>query len=135
MFFSQCFQNWYMFSKFPPRFFPRQNLSQKSCFCFFTVFCKNHLLRHHTKISKAGSPFFCGCPIDLWYSSFPLPKIFNLRITGYKLITNMLSPCVVSCNAQKQKQVSRSKLIFQIHKQTHSVHNHIPNFRKQLTKE
>ena len=25
--------------------------------------------------------------------------------------------------------------VFQIHKQTHSVHNHISNFRKQLTKE
>ena len=36
-------------------------------------------------------------------------------------------------NTHEQNQVSRSKLIFQIHKQTHSVqykHNHTPNFRK-----
>ena len=33
-------------------------------------------------------------------------------------------------DAIKNVVVSRSKLIFQIHKQTHSVHNHIPNFKE-----
>ena len=65
-------------------------------------------------------PFFVVAPIDLQYSSFSPPKIFNLRITGYKLTTNMLSNCVISCNTQEQKQASRSKLIFQIHKQKQS---------------
>ena len=46
----------------------------------------------------------------------------------HKLTTNTLSNCVISCSTQEQNQVSRSKLIFQIHKQTHSVHNHIPSF-------
>ena len=39
----------------------------------------------------------------------------------------MLSTCVIGCNTREQKQVSRSKLKFQILKQTHSVHSHIPS--------
>ena len=50
-----------------------------------------------------------------------LPPKFGLCITGFhKLTTNTLSTCVISCNFQEQKQVSRSKLIFQVHKQTQS---------------
>ena len=46
-----------------------------------------------------------------------LPKIFNLCITSLpKMTTNMLSPCITSYDSHEQKQVSRSKLIIQIHK-------------------
>ena len=63
-------------------------------------------------------------------------KIFNLYITGLnKQTNNTSSTCVIRCNTHEQKQVDRSHLMFQINKETHSVHNHKPNFRKQLTKE
>ena len=46
-----------------------------------------------------------------------LPKIFNLCITSLpKMTTNTLSPCITSYDSHEQKQVSRSKLIIQIHK-------------------
>ena len=46
-----------------------------------------------------------------------LPKIFNLCITFLpKMTTNTLSPCITSYDSHEQKQVSRSKLIIQIHK-------------------
>ena len=46
-----------------------------------------------------------------------LPKIFKLCITSLpKMTTNTLSPCITSYDSHEQKQVSRSKLIIQIHK-------------------
>ena len=46
-----------------------------------------------------------------------LPKIFNLCITSLpKMTTNTLSTCITSYDTHEQKQVSRSKLIIQIHK-------------------
>ena len=46
-----------------------------------------------------------------------LPKIFNLCITSLpKMTTNTLSPCITSYDSHEQKQVSRSKLIIQTHK-------------------
>ena len=46
-----------------------------------------------------------------------LPKIFNLCITSLpKMTTNTFSSCITSYDSHEQKQVSRSKLIIQIHK-------------------
>ena len=103
-------------SKIPPTL----NLSQKS----------SPPLVPPTEISRFGSPPFCGCPYSFIIFKLP-PTRISLRITGYKLTTNtlryksLLTHCVISCNTHEQKQVGRSKLIFQIHKQTHSVHNRI----------
>ena len=104
-------------------FCPTKFVFKKSC---SPLFASTH------RISKFDSlPLFVVPPIDLQYSSFPPTKIFNLCITGlHKLTINTLSTCAISCNTQEQKQVSRSKLMFQIHKQTNSIHNHIPKFRK-----
>ena len=63
-------------------------------FCFPALKCQN-LVPH----------FFVVPPTDLWYSGFPHPQILNLCITGYKLNTNTLNTCVISCNTQEQKQV------------------------------
>ena len=66
--------------------------------------------------SKIVSPPFCFPPTEiLKCGSHP-----DVCTTGlHKLTTNTLSTCVISCNTHEQKQVSRRKLIFQIHKQTH----------------
>ena len=87
------------------------------------------LLLPPTEISKFGSPFLL---LLYWlYSSFPQLKIFNLCILILCNFLNLcMSTCVISCNTHDGKQVHRSKLIFEIHKQTHLVQNHIPNFRK-----
>ena len=63
---------------------------------------------------------------------YDLQELTNIYQTQglHKLTTNKLSTCVISSNTHDQKQVSRSKLEFQVHKQTHSVHCHIPSFRK-----
>ena len=46
-----------------------------------------------------------------------LPNIFNLCITSLpKMTTNTLSSCITSYDSHEQKQVSRSKLIIQTHK-------------------
>ena len=111
-----------MLSEFPPRFPPTKSESKIVPLPFVPP--------------SWVPPLFVAPSIDLQYSSFPPTKIFNLCVTDLpKLTTYTLSTCVISFNTNEQKQGSRSKLIFEIHKQTRSVHNHLPNFSKQLTKE
>ena len=120
-----------MLSSFPPGFPPLPPTKFKSkimspLLCFPPI-----------EISKFGFPLFLWMSLLIYnIQASPYPKFlkdfkkFLTSYTGSKLTTNSLSTCVTSCNTQEPKQVRRRKLIFQIHKQTHSVHNHILNFRK-----
>ena len=91
------------------KIFSPLSLSQKSCpppFCFPPVKLQN------------SPPFFRDSPL-IYNIQASHTQIFNLYITGFhKLTTNTLSTSVITCNNQEKKQVSKSELIFQIHKQT-----------------
>ena len=111
--------------------------AQACIYCFhgkILLFRSVQVGRGHSFFQDSSNWNFKICPppflfvvpsVDLKY---PSPPPFNLCITGLpKLTTNTLSACVIRCNTNEQKQASRSKLMFQIHKKIHSVHNHIPN--------